>query len=351
MDLIDVAGVQATGVTSHLPARERLAAFSPQQPDAVHHILLLIQREQTELLRAAQLLRAEPRDGRHDDVLLLAVRAVLRQRAQQGVCRVELIDLGQRPQDRGIRISDLAPLVLEQLRFITRQSIRLNAATHVRVLARAPQVYEQRSQRRCFDWPRFPLSHSSAVYRQDRLCRNVHRATSVQGRPATPTMCVHHATSYFIATSVQQIVDNQPDHFYKEILLVRDFPNRKSGDNCSVFRPTPGARVVFNPSGYPTARSLVGGGAVRRLLDFQEVRARAEQGELLDRHDMQILFGLSQSGYYKHAKRGNFDRFKTRPAIGPRCFSGTKVARYLKGELVDEASAQPNLFDMKRRHA
>jgi hypothetical protein len=70
------------------------------------------------------------------------------------------------------------------------------------------------------------------------------------------------------------------------------------------------------------------------------VLARAAAGEPLDRHDLTALFGFSQSGYYKHA--AEFERFKLTPAIGPRCYSGARVWRYLQGEDVEPApAAQP----------
>lgn len=44
------------------------------------------------------------------------------------------------------------------------------------------------------------------------------------------------------------------------------------------------------------------------------------------------LWGITPSRFYKLNKRGAYDRFKVTPAIGPRCYSGVLVAKYLSGE-------------------
>ena len=47
---------------------------------------------------------------------------------------------------------------------------------------------------------------------------------------------------------------------------------------------------------------------------------------------MASVFGIGVSAFYKNAKRGLYDVFKVNPALGPKCYSGILLARYLKGE-------------------
>lgn len=44
------------------------------------------------------------------------------------------------------------------------------------------------------------------------------------------------------------------------------------------------------------------------------------------------VFGIGVSQVHKNAKRGLYDAFKVTPALGPKCYSGILLARYLKGE-------------------
>jgi hypothetical protein len=44
------------------------------------------------------------------------------------------------------------------------------------------------------------------------------------------------------------------------------------------------------------------------------------------------LWDFSHSQFCRLNKQGAFDFLKTKPAIGPRCFSGVLIARYLSGE-------------------
>ena len=68
---------------------------------------------------------------------------------------------------------------------------------------------------------------------------------------------------------------------------------------------------------------------------------RLAAGEALDRHDLMAIYGLSQAAYYRRAVRGEFDRFKTKPVMGPRCYSGVLVQRHLQGEDLDAAPLAP----------
>jgi hypothetical protein len=65
--------------------------------------------------------------------------------------------------------------------------------------------------------------------------------------------------------------------------------------------------------------------------------ARAAAGELLGPVDMMAIFHLSQSAYYRHKARGDFNHLLVRgPAIGTHCYSGVLVHRYVSGDAVYE---------------
>ena len=59
---------------------------------------------------------------------------------------------------------------------------------------------------------------------------------------------------------------------------------------------------------------------------------RARTGALIGPLDMAAIFGVSTSRFYELNRAGSFDAFKVKPAIGPRCFSGELVTRYLSGD-------------------
>ena len=67
-----------------------------------------------------------------------------------------------------------------------------------------------------------------------------------------------------------------------------------------------------------------------------EVLARATAGELLGPTDIALVFHIGRSRFHALNKRGEFDHLKVTPAIGPRCFSGVKLTRYLAGQPVYE---------------
>lgn len=48
--------------------------------------------------------------------------------------------------------------------------------------------------------------------------------------------------------------------------------------------------------------------------------------------EMQRLWSITASQFHRHNRKGSYDRFKVVPAIGPRCFSGILIGRYLSGE-------------------
>lgn len=66
--------------------------------------------------------------------------------------------------------------------------------------------------------------------------------------------------------------------------------------------------------------------------------ARAQAGELLGPADIAALFHIKKSRFAVLNKQGAFDHLKVSPAVGPRCFSGVKVARYLAGQPAYEPS-------------
>lgn len=62
--------------------------------------------------------------------------------------------------------------------------------------------------------------------------------------------------------------------------------------------------------------------------------ALAAAGGLLGPVDIQIIFGIKHSRFAVLNKAGAFDFLKVSPAVGPKCFSGVKVMRYLAAEPV-----------------
>jgi hypothetical protein len=44
------------------------------------------------------------------------------------------------------------------------------------------------------------------------------------------------------------------------------------------------------------------------------------------------LFGIGKTQFHRLNKQGAFDFLKTQPAVGPKCFSGVLIARYLNAE-------------------
>lgn len=73
--------------------------------------------------------------------------------------------------------------------------------------------------------------------------------------------------------------------------------------------------------------------------------ARAEAGELLGPADLGAIFGFGNSVFHQREARGDFNRFKVKPAIGQRRFSGRLVHRYMNGE--DVVASAPT-FGRKR---
>lgn len=71
---------------------------------------------------------------------------------------------------------------------------------------------------------------------------------------------------------------------------------------------------------------------------------RAQAGEPLSTPDLQAIFKIKKSRFYQLEKAGAFDQFKLQPAISNYCYSGVKVARYLKGDPVYEPT-----FGRKRK--
>ena len=50
--------------------------------------------------------------------------------------------------------------------------------------------------------------------------------------------------------------------------------------------------------------------------------------------DLCRVFGIKRSRFYKLESQGAFDFLKLHPAVGPRRYSGEKLTRYLRGEVV-----------------
>lgn len=60
--------------------------------------------------------------------------------------------------------------------------------------------------------------------------------------------------------------------------------------------------------------------------------ALAQAGELLGPAEMAAILHVSVSHFYALNNRGDFEQFKVKPAIGPRCFAGALVYRWVQGE-------------------
>ena len=76
-------------------------------------------------------------------------------------------------------------------------------------------------------------------------------------------------------------------------------------------------------------------------LAAQAAQARAAAGELLGPTDIAAIFRIKHSRFATLNAAGAFDQFKVTPAIGPRCFSGVLVHRWLQGQPVYAAAFQP----------
>jgi hypothetical protein len=78
----------------------------------------------------------------------------------------------------------------------------------------------------------------------------------------------------------------------------------------------------------------------------EDALARAARGELLRPMDVAAILGYGPTRFNLLNHQGAFDFLKVKPAIGPRCFSGTKVSRYIQGESLEEPVP---VFGRKRR--
>jgi hypothetical protein len=80
-------------------------------------------------------------------------------------------------------------------------------------------------------------------------------------------------------------------------------------------------------------------------LTAETALAHAKAGELLGPMDLAAILHLKKSRFHALAKAGQFDHLKTKPALGPRCYSGVLVTKWLAGEVVDEPT---RFFGRKR---
>lgn len=60
--------------------------------------------------------------------------------------------------------------------------------------------------------------------------------------------------------------------------------------------------------------------------------ARAAAGELLGPSDIQAIWRIGRSQFHRLNQQKAFDQFRVHPAVGPKCFSGYLITRYLAGE-------------------
>lgn len=70
----------------------------------------------------------------------------------------------------------------------------------------------------------------------------------------------------------------------------------------------------------------------------QQPRLTAEQiaalPALCGPRELAAIWGITRSQFYRLNRQHLFDKFKLTPAVGPRCFSGVLLARYLSGDPV-----------------
>jgi hypothetical protein len=69
-----------------------------------------------------------------------------------------------------------------------------------------------------------------------------------------------------------------------------------------------------------------------------EALARARAGLLLGPTELAAILQIKKSRFHALAKTGAFDHLKVRPALGPTCYSGVLIMRWLQGEPVYEPS-------------
>lgn len=67
-----------------------------------------------------------------------------------------------------------------------------------------------------------------------------------------------------------------------------------------------------------------------------EALTRAQAGALLGPTELAAILQIKKSRFHVLAKTGAFDHLKVRPAIGPRCYSGVLITRWLEGQPVYE---------------
>ncbi len=80
----------------------------------------------------------------------------------------------------------------------------------------------------------------------------------------------------------------------------------------------------------------------------QRALALAQAGLPLNAKEFALIRRLDVSTFHKKAKLGAFDEFLLRPALGTKRYSGVLVARWLRGEVLEE-SAPARVFGRKRR--
>jgi len=81
------------------------------------------------------------------------------------------------------------------------------------------------------------------------------------------------------------------------------------------------------------------------ILSAETARAHAQTGALLGPTEFAAILQIKKSRFHVLAKAGAFDQFKVRPALGPKCYSGVLITRWLQGETVAPT------FGRSRHHA
>ncbi len=64
----------------------------------------------------------------------------------------------------------------------------------------------------------------------------------------------------------------------------------------------------------------------------------AAEGTPIGAEEFAAILRIGPSAFHRNAKRGLYDSFKLDPVLGPKCFSGVLVTRWLNGERLVEMS-------------
>lgn len=109
------------------------------------------------------------------------------------------------------------------------------------------------------------------------------------------------------------------------VAKVSEMAETPGGGNHGARRANPGAIQGVGPPRSPNSDGC----------NTREAIARAQAGELLSAEELGAIFRVTHAEFQNLMKTGEFDVFLVKPAIGPCCFSGIKVYRYLCGDAIE----------------